>query len=345
MRPAADFHQPFATHLRVEVGSSENTIRAYLGDVKRFRRWLDAEGRSEGPPLTWLELTEREIRTYLAHLATERVVERPDGSRVMIAPITAKTTHRIISSLRRWFDYLMDVEKLQIHQNPARRIRKPKLPKRHPPALTSEQVASLIAAAHERSRSSERVRNWAITTFLYYTGLRVSELCNMRLGDIDYENGWPARLRVVGKGDKERTVALSHDPTIGAGEAARALSVWLQHRAGIVASLRGPACDHVWLVPVGVRSGQAISPSGVRAVFRSLAQILGEPVHPHVLRHSFATHAVRSGARLDAVQRLLGHASLATTGMYLHASDADLADVVGRLSLQLPADSSAPTGT
>ena len=332
MRPAADLYQPFATHLRVEVGSSENTIRAYLGDIKRFRRWLDAEGRGEGTPPTWLELTEREIRTYLAHLATERVVERPDGSRVTIAPITPKTTHRIISSLRRWFDYLIDVEKLPINQNPARRIRKPKLPKRHPPALTPEQVASLIATAHERSRSSERVRNWALTTFLYYTGLRVSELCNMRLADIEYESGWPARLKVIGKGNKERTVVLSHDPAIGAGEAARALSVWLQHRAGVVSGMPGPATDHVWLVPVGARTGRPISPSGVRAVFRSLSRAVGVPVHPHILRHSFATHAVRSGARLDAVQRMLGHASLATTGMYLHASDEDLASVVRSLA-------------
>jgi site-specific recombinase XerD len=314
------------------VGSSENTIRAYLGDIKRFRRWLDAEGRSGGSPPTWLEVTEREIRTYLAHLATERVAERPDGSRVKIGPITPKTTHRIISSLRRWFDYLIDVEKLPLSQNPARRIRKPKLPKRHPPALTPEQVASLIAAAHERSRSSERVRNWALTTFLYYTGLRVSELCNMHLADIEYENGWPVRLRVVGKGDKERTVVLSHDPTIGAGAAARALSVWLQHRAGVVAGTLGPATDHVWLVPVGARTGRPISPSGVRAVFRALSQAVGVPLHPHVLRHSFATHAVRSGARLDAVQRMLGHASLATTGMYLHASEEDQASVLRTLT-------------
>lgn len=105
MYPMAGLYQPFVTHLRVEVGSSENTIRAYLGDIKRFRRWLDAEGRGGGTPPSWLELTEREIRTYLAHLATERVVERPDGSRVTIGPITPRTTHRIISSLRRWFDY------------------------------------------------------------------------------------------------------------------------------------------------------------------------------------------------------------------------------------------------
>lgn len=332
MHPAADLYQPFATHLRVEAGSSESTIRAYLGDIKRLRRWLDAETGKEGLPPTWVEVTERDIRTYLAYLATDRFVERPDGARVSVAPITPKTTHRIISSVRRWFDYLIDVEKLPIQPNPARRIRKPKLPKRQPPALTPEQVASLIATAHERSRSSERVRNWALMTFLYFTGLRVSELCNMRLRDIEYEGGWPVRLRVIGKGNKERTVVLSHAPAIGAGEAARALSVWLQHRAAIVSGLRGPASDHVWLVPVGARSGRPISAAGIRGIFRSLSRAVGLPVHPHILRHSFATHAVRRGARLDAVQRMLGHASLATTGMYLHASDEDLASVVRSLT-------------
>ena len=289
MRPAADLYQPFATHLRVEVGSSENTIRAYLGDIKRFRRWLDAEGSRRGPS-TDLARGHRARDPHLPRAPRHRTRGRaPRRQPRHDRPITPKTTHRIISSLRRWFDYLIDVEKLPINQNPARRIRKPKLPKRHPPALTPEQVASLIAAAHERSRSSERVRNWALTTFLYYTGLRVRELCNMRLADIEYENGWPARLRVVGKGNKERTVVLSHDPTIGA-EAARALSVWLQHRSRLVAA--GPARQPTtcgWSRSA-LELADPSQPSGVRAVFRSLS---GPSARPSI-RTSFATRSRRT---------------------------------------------------
>ena len=327
----ANLLDPFATYLRVEVGASEHTVRAYLGDIRRFRRWLDEAGARDGLPPAWPQVTERDIRAYLAHLATDRLLTRPDGSRIRSPGVSPKTTHRIISSLRRWFDYLMEVEQVPMHPNPARRIRKPKLPKRHPPALAPEQVRALIAAALEHSRASERVRNWALVTFLYFTGLRVSELCAMRLSDLEYAAGWPTRLRVIGKGDKERTVVLAADQQQTGTDAARALTTWLHHRSRLVAQADGPTNEHVWLIPVGPKRGQPLTPSGVRALFRSLSRHVGTPVHPHLLRHSFATHAVRNGARLDAVQRSLGHASLATTGMYLHASDADLAQVVASL--------------
>lgn len=327
-----DPRHPFTTHLRVELGSSENTIRAYLGDIDRFRRWLDTNTASFGRPLQWNDVTEREIRSYLAHLATDRRLTRPDGATLDQPAISPKTTHRVIASLRKWFDYLIDVEHQPIDPNPARRIRKPKLPKRHPPALTPEQVTSLITTAHQRSRASERVRNWTLVAFLYHTGLRVSELCSMRLSDIEFQHAWPRRLRVIGKGNKERTVILSADPSSNAGEAARALITWLHQRTLLLDQLTAPTTDHIWLIPTGRKRGQPLTPPGVRAIFRSLSRHIDANAHPHLMRHSFATHAVRNGARLDAVQRALGHASLATTGMYLHANEDDLANVVASVS-------------
>lgn len=292
-----DPRHPFTTHLRVELGSSENTIRSYL-----------------------------------AHLATDRRLTRPDGATLDQPGISPKTTHRVIASLRKWFDYLIDVEHQPINPNPARRIRKPKLPKRHPPALTPEQVTALITTAHQRSRASERVRNWTLIAFLYHTGLRVSELCSMRLSDIEFQHAWPRRLKVIGKGDKERTVILSADPSSNSGEAARALITWLHQRTMLLDQLTAPTIDHIWLIPTGRKRGQALTPPGVRALFRSLSRHIDANAHPHLMRHSFATHAVRNGARLDAVQRALGHSSLATTGMYLHANEDDLANVVASIS-------------
>jgi len=328
-----DPRHPFTTHLRVELGSSENTIRAYLGYIDRFRRWLDANISTFGKPLAWNDVTEREIRSYLAHLASDRRLTRPDGAILDQPGISPKTTHRVIASLRKWFDYLIDVEHQPINPNPARRIRKPKLPKRHPPALTPEQITALITAAHQHSRASERVRNWTLIAFLYHTGLRVSELCSMRLTDVEFQHAWPRRLRVIGKGDKERTVILSADPSSNAGEAARALITWLHQRNMLLDQLIAPTTDHIWLIPTGRKRGQPLMPSGVRALFRSLSRRIDGNAYPHLMRHSFATHAVRNGARLDAVQRTLGHSSLSTTGMYLHADDGDIAQVVSLLNL------------
>lgn len=323
-----DPRHPFTTHLRVELGSSENTIRAYLGDIDRFRRWLDANTATFGKPLIWTDVTEREIRSYLAHLATDRRLTRPDGATLDQPGTSPKTTHRVIASLRKWFDYLIDVEHQPINPNPARRIRKPKLPKRHPPALTPEQVTALITTAHQRSRASERVRNWTLIAFLYHTGLRVSELCSMRLCDVEFQHAWPRRLKVIGKGNKERTVILSPDPSSTSGEAARALVTWLHQRTMLLDQITAPTTDHVWLIPTGGKRGQPLTPPGVRAIFRSLSKRIGAKAYPHLMRHSFATHAVRNGARMDALQRVLGHASLATTGLYLHANEDDLLEVV-----------------
>lgn len=159
------------------------------------------------------------------------------------------------------------------------------------------RVAVLVATVHERSRSSERVRNWALATFLCYTGLRVSELHSMRLAHIPYEKGWPACLKIVGKGDKERTVVRSHDPAIGAGEAAHALSVWLQRRAVIILAMPGPPIERVWLVPVGARAGQLISPAGAeRSSARHLVQWACQSIRP-----SFVTPSLRLPFGMAAV--------------------------------------------
>src|SRR5690606_37240831 len=96
--------------------------------------------------------------------------------------------------------------------------------------------------------------------------------------------------------------------------------------------LTAPTTDHIWLIPTGRKRGQPLTPPGVRALFRSLSRRIDANAHPHLMRHSFATHAVLNGARLDAVQRALGHSSLATTGMYLHASEEDLAEVATLVS-------------
>ena len=188
-------YKPFASYLEVEKGRSANTIAAYLGDVRRFRAWLD-EHPQQGLAIPWEGAHARHIRAYLAEL---------DASPSYI--------HRVTSSLRVWFDYLREIEQL-IDGNPAREIAKPKKGRRHPPALSPDEMRRLINAAVEYSRPSERLRNWTLIALMFHTGLRISEVCNLKEGDIRYREGLPYAVRVIGKGNKERSVVLSSAPCI-----------------------------------------------------------------------------------------------------------------------------------
>jgi integrase/recombinase XerD len=189
-----DYTKSFETYLRVEKGRAPRTIKGYLGDVARFRAWLDENPvQGQGSALAWEEVAPRHLRAYLTSL---------DAS--------PEYVHRIIASLRSWFAYLQEVEDL-IHSNPALELSKPKLGTELPPALSLREVAALIRAAVEHSRRPERVRNWTLIALLFHTGLRISELCNLHVGDIRHKEGLPHSLKFVGKGNKERLVVLSEE--------------------------------------------------------------------------------------------------------------------------------------
>jgi integrase/recombinase XerD len=317
-----DYYHQFASYLEVERGKGPLTIKAYLDDVRRFRKWLDGHAIERGLPPGWEEVGARHIRAYTAWLSTERRLERSDGSYIEAGKVGPKYLHRITSSLRIWFDYLQEIEKLR-PDNPAREVKKPRLPKRNPPSLTLEELGRLIAAAVEHSRLPERVRNWTMIAFIFNTGLRVSELCDMKIADISYRDRLPHSLKVIGKGNKERKIILSP-------EATRALYQWLQERAYIEADAPiGADTRYVWLIPNGRKRGQRMTASGVRAMLRRLGKLAGitKGVHPHLLRHSFATEAVRRGAKIHGLKEMLGHSSIATTGIYLHADEQELEQV------------------
>lgn len=196
-----DYTRQFDSYQRVEIGKGEKTVSAYADDVRRFRAWLDTHVVERGLPPAWEDVSARHIRGYTAWLSAERVQVRADGTRVTMKPVGGKYLRRVTASLRVWFDYLRDVEKVRT-DNPAREIKSPRLPKRHPGALTTGEIGQLIQAAVDHSRTSERLRNWTLVAFLFHTGLRVSELCALRVSDIQYRDRLPHSLRVIGKGDK-----------------------------------------------------------------------------------------------------------------------------------------------
>lgn len=330
-----NYYQTFRNWLVIEQGRGEKTASAYVGDVERLRDFLDTQEhvKQHGVPRAWDEVDESILRQYIAWLSSERKVKRrSDGAMITLFPVSPKYLRRVLSSLAVWFEYLASVEKMQIIGNPARELKRPKLPHRNPPANTEAEISTFIQAALEHSRNSERTRNWTLFAFLYYTGLRNSELCNLKMSDIRFSNGIPTSIKVIGKGNKERRIPLASSSQ-QKGEASTALREWLKHRGRIMAKLgdKSPHKDFVWLIPSGRKQGHPLTPSGVRAIFRRFSEITGIEAHPHKFRHSFATNAVKHGAEVSALQRLLGHSSLQTTGQYLHADERELEQVVAVL--------------
>jgi site-specific recombinase XerD len=271
------------------TGVAPATREAYGRDLAAFTRWTGRLGL-EGPA----EVDRRTLRRYLAYLATTGKARR--------------SIARSASSLRRYFAWLRLTERIPI--DPSAGLSAPKGEGRLPRVLPESEVNQLLDQPVRTDDPLEIAqRDAAVVELLYGSGLRVAELCGLRPGDLDLAQ----RLVIVwGKGSKQRRVPLSPP-------AVEALRGWLeQGRAALV----GPDSpdDAVFLN----RRGHRLTPRDVR---RILDRRSATPVHPHALRHTFATHLLDGGADLRAVQELLGHADLATTQLYTHVSKERLKSV------------------
>lgn len=285
-----------------EKGLSAETCAAYKGDIQRFFNLSSS---------TALNASTADLRSWLADLG------RSNKSANYLA--------RTVSSFRAFFGYLVKVEKVR-EDDPASEISKPKLPKRMPETITTDEVADVIHYAYTKSRQNDRTRNWALISWFYSSGMRVSEVCGMNIRDLKFKDGIPRSLKVIGKGNKERLVCVSE-------AAGKSLNSWLRERLRLYSDITpDKRSDAVW---VHLRGGvvQRLKPRAIQHICVRCGNYAGLKfrLHPHMLRHTFATAAIRSGAQLHAVKDALGHASLATTGIYLHADSADLEKLANNL--------------
>lgn len=220
------------------------------------------------------------------------------------------------------------MQKLSGIQKGPEELKRLKLPKRLPSAVSLPDVARLLDTVHREESPARGLRNWCVIAFLCGTGLRISEMLGLTFDRIEYQNGQPSAVRVVGKGDKERRVPLS--PT-----AQTALLRWLRERR-----MHGhPVSAWVWSPLSGKRYGEPMQARTIEKMMDSAALKAGldvTKVSPHKLRHAFAMALVECGRSLDEVRDLLGHESIATTQIYAHTSQkriqdaaASLPDVVG----------------
>jgi integrase/recombinase XerC len=297
---ATDALERFLAHLSGR-NASVRTIVEYRRNAGEFLSFLD------GRAVSWRAPERTVVRTYLATLSDRGLAASSIGGR--------------LSAIRSFYRYA--TREGWLASDPLAGVRTPRRPRRLPRVLDTDQAARLVELPSRAERSRRRRpgrlvdealsrRDSALLELLYATGIRISEAAGIGLSGLDVRG---KRLRVLGKGNKEREVVFGRP-------AAGALSLYLSEGRPVLASQRATALDALFLNA----SGGALSARGARLVVDRWAEAAGLPTgtSPHTLRHSFATHLLEGGADLRSVQELLGHANLATTQIYTHLSDAAL---------------------
>ena len=279
--------QSFLDHIRTVKRLSPHTLDNYQRDLNQFQLWLE-----ESDVQSWDKVRQQHVRQYVVFRHRKQT--------------SAKSLQRHLSSIRSFYQYLLSESLAEI--NPAQGVRAPKVLRKLPSTMNVDEVSQLLKPSSDDVLD---IRDNAIMELFYSSGLRLSELVELNLQDFRDD---PDMLEVVGKGNKTRIVPV--------GSMAReAVKQWLSRRAEIAAENE---------------TALFVSKRGTRISRRSIEQRLSQQaikhsssqhLHPHMLRHSFASHLLESSGDLRAVQELLGHANISTTQIYTHLDFQHLAQV------------------
>ena len=271
----------FKSYLQIERSLSDNSVQAYIRDVNKFANYAIPSNLSE------LKITREDISNFLVKLNKE--------------DISSRSQARIISGIKAFYKYLIIED--YIKYDPTELIESPKIGLKLPDTLSLIEIDKLIAAIDLSSKQGER--NRAILESLYSCGLRVSELVNLQLSNIHFNEGY---LKVIGKGDKERLAPIG-------GKALKCLEIYINEVRNHQNIQKGHE-DFVFLNNRGAKLTRVM----IFLIIQKLAEQIGlkKKISPHTFRHSFATHLIEGGADLRAVQEMLGHESITTTEIYTH---------------------------
>lgn len=270
--------------LEVERGLAQNTLEAYNRDMIQFFDFIEAQNVSDINQIKRIH-----INLYLKFLKENN-----------LAPTSLS---RKIASLKGFFSWLNSMQKL--NYNPTLSIEQPKLSQKLPKVLSSEEVSTIL-----KSKLSKRDK--AIIEVIYAAGLRVSELCGLKMTNIDLNSRF---VRCVGKGSKERIIPIGN-------MAVKAVKSYLKERDYILKK------NQIQTPFIFLReNGKQITRSDVYLIVKNLGKLINKEITPHVLRHSFATHLLENGADLRVVQELLGHSDVSTTQLYTHVSKKRLKEI------------------
>jgi integrase/recombinase XerC len=277
----------FFRHLGTERQLSPLSSVHYRRDLTQCMHYCDAAGIQN-----WERLTTPEVRGWVAAMHRRG--------------LSGKSIQRALSALRTFFRYLLREQ--IVTSNPANSVTAPKTARRLPKTLTADQATQLVT---REDRAPLMLRDRALWELMYSSGLRLSEVVNLNLAELDLPSGI---VRVTGKGKKVR------DVPVGA-KACEVLRVWLSSRQQVT--------DKDEPAVFVTRNGERLTGRAIQARLRqwSVKQGMEVPVHPHMLRHSFASHVLESSGDLRAVQEMLGHANISTTQIYTHLDFQHLASV------------------
>jgi integrase/recombinase XerD len=280
----ADALQEFKNYMRLERTLSANSVEAYLRDVTRFRQYLTLESAQE-PPLE--SITPQHIKNFLVYIAE--------------LGMSATSQARMLSGLKIFFKFL--AIELYFTNDPTAQIQGPQIGKKLPAVLEVFEVEQILSAID--LSTPEGVRNRAIIETLYSSGLRVTELVELRMSNLFFDIGF---IKVIGKSNKERFVPIGDD-------AMKYISQYVEHIRTHL-NIQKDSENIVFLN----RRGAKLTRAMIFLIIKDLTMKAGitKTVSPHTFRHSFATHLLEGGADLRAIQEMLGHESILTTQIYTH---------------------------
>lgn len=280
----------FLLHLKVERGLAKNTLDSYRRDLNKFIGYLHRQGI-----INLNDVDRRMIMSFMEDLHNHNRA--------------AATISRNLAAIRSFYSFLL--QENMVSSNPSAELDAPKIPKRLPNVMTVSQVARLMEQPNGKNAAG--MRDKAMLELLYATGIRVSELVNLDLVDVNLEMGF---LRCLGKGSKERIVPMGQ-------KAVEAVGTYLQK--GRVKLVRNSEVEAVF---VNIHGGR-LTRQGFWKILKKYVRQAGfeGDITPHTLRHSFATHLLENGADLRAVQEMLGHSDISTTQIYTQVTAIHLRDV------------------
>jgi len=290
--------EDFLVHLRHERGQAENSEKTYAGLLQRFIRWAGTQQIT-----TWGAVQFADLTHFLDHERKRQLDTEPEDSP---RRLSSESVYLQIAALRAFYRFA-EAEKC-VEKNPAENLSLPKRWKRLPKALSDAEITRLLAKIEPATPGTLRIE--AVLELAYASGLRISELCNLRLEQLHLDSGF---VTVIGKGNKERVVPVGRTAT-------HAITRFLETGRPRLVTARSPG--NVFLTARGSPFARATLWRHIKA--RAALAGISRNVTPHMLRHSFATHLLEHGADLRVIQEMLGHAQINTTEIYTHVAGSRL---------------------
>lgn len=282
----------YQSYLKLERGLSKNTIENYSFDIERLYSFLEQNGIEVSP----VKISEETVQQFIYSVSKE---------------VNARSQARIISGLKSFFSYLIFED--YRNDNPLELLEAPRIGRKLPDTLAIQDIDNLIAAIDLSSNEGER--NRAMLETLYGCGLRVSELVNLKISDLFFEEGF---IKITGKGNKQRFVPV--------GNLTQKYIEIYKNSIRIHLPIQKGHEDTLFLN----RRGRQLTRAMIFTIIKDLAQKINlqKSISPHTFRHSFATHLLENGADLRSIQLMLGHESITTTEIYVHLDRKHLTQIM-----------------